>query len=628
MMLYALVLAAIGCADRDGRGPEESNATGDGAMPLGVLGWEAAASAFPDAPAPPLEAFDALAHDADGDGDMDLLLHAHHVGEMELWRNDGVGNFAFLGQAASGQWDNPGVPDLFGDLEAVEASIDAGGLPGLYIWHDVDRNGSWRARYKPAPDAAEPFELTLRVNASLQSVSGFESDGGALEAQDFTVSTTRATQTFSFSWFSPSVAVQSRVEASAGGVPVALFAGPSFAAAGTGSTDLWKNDPHGLAWADVTDGPLPDLFATRGALTGNLAPPEPPKVDGLWVDGAATPWQRAEGVVPGDYARGRQVAWVDVDGDAVPEMHIGCEDTPNVLLQWQDGVLVDIAGAAGLASVQGDSSTWLDVDGDGDDDLVWLRGNEIRVSTNEAGVFEEAAGADIGLVFPAGSADFDPAGIFDDYALVPVDADSDGDLDLWFSGHGGDGAVALYRFHDGAWTDVTEAVGLADFDGGRRLLPADLDVDGRVDLLAVGSTLQWLRLTAEGTYQTLPIDAREDAAGEAVVLDANGDGWPDIVRWGGAVGRSLLRSSAPSPATPVVVSPVAPDAAVGAMVSVLHASGTTTAFRYGSHANTWISQALPPLSLASPVEDPVIRVTWSLNGAVQTWDAPTGTLLP
>jgi hypothetical protein len=621
-----LLTALLACG-RDPAGAAQDPSDALVGSESGLPTWVEDPAAFVAAPAPPVETFDALAHDADGDGDLDLLLHGHHVGEVELWLNDGTARFGLVPQASSGLWDNPGLPDLFGDATEVEAAIDDAGVPGLTVWHDLDRHGSWRARYLPDPAASEPFALDLQINAALDTVVGFT--GGTQAAQRFAAEAPVATTAFSFSWTSPSVAIEVQIEVTAGGVPVPIAAGPTRTPVGVGTARLWMNDPHGIAWGDVTRGPLPDVFATRGALSGTLVPPDPPKTDGFWADGDALLWARADGVVPPDYGRGRQVAWLDVDGDGVPELHIGCEETPNVLLRWVGDALVDVAPELGLDAFTGDSGTWFDVDGDGDEDLVWLDGNALVLARNDGGVFTDEPGDALGLVFPEGSSDFDPTSTFDDYALVPADADADGDLDVWFAGHGGDGAVALYRNDGGVFTDVTADVGLADFFGGCRLLPADLDLDGRIDVLAIAATVQWLQQQPDGSYVVHRLDEREDGSGEAVVADVDGDGWPDVVRWGGTLGRSLLRATPPEPAVDSWLAPIQPDAAVGGIVRAERASGTITVWRYGSHANTWISQVLRSVPLAARASDPVARVTWTgPDGAERTWENPAGLLGP
>src|SRR5688572_21268068 len=101
-------------------------------------GWVIVADAFEDAATTLHEAFDALTHDVDDDGDADLLLHPHHLGPLELWLGDGSGHFTPRLQPEVGWWDNPTIPDLFGEVAAVEADVDAG-EPGLSVWHDHDR---------------------------------------------------------------------------------------------------------------------------------------------------------------------------------------------------------------------------------------------------------------------------------------------------------------------------------------------------------------------------------------------------------------------------------------------------------------------------------------------------------
>ena len=115
-----------------------------------------------------------------------------------------------------------------------------------------------------------------------------------------------------------------------------------------------------------------------------------------------------------------------------------------------------------------------DVDGDGDDDLVLLRGSSAPVvMLNAGGAFSPLQGA---LTVPAGHRLSGP---------VLGDLDGDGDLDLFVGGLEDDGARLFAGDGTGRFADVTAASGLAEM-GARNTISAalgDYDADGDLDLL-------------------------------------------------------------------------------------------------------------------------------------------------
>jgi tetratricopeptide (TPR) repeat protein len=145
-------------------------------------------------------------------------------------------------------------------------------------------------------------------------------------------------------------------------------------------------------------------------------------------------------------------------------------------------------------------------------------------------------------------------------AVVPWDLDHDGDLDVLVPKPGG---PALARDVGGAVPAYGEAAlgaGLASAAARADYLPADLDADGRTDLLAYGGgSLLLLRATRPGGF--LPVPAAVPAADgdtlaslgsptDALVEDLDNDGLadlvtagPDGVHW--ARNRGAMRFGAP-----------------------------------------------------------------------------------
>lgn len=277
-------------------------------------------------------------------------------------------------------------------------------------------------------------------------------------------------------------------------------------------------------------------------------------------------------------------AFADVDGDRDPDLFVGFDGQPNRLYRNDAGVFTDVAAASGLAVARPTrAAAFGDLDADGDPDLVLgftpgPAGSVLRLYRNDRGVFSDHT-ATAGLAVPTGAvrqlawvdADGDGdldlfvgfrdranafyrnvGGRFTDVAgalgiadprrtvgAVWFDYDEDGDLDLAVANMDGD-ANALYRNDGVRFTDVAEAAGVAW--GGRtprnpahgtvRVCAADLDGDGRFDLLAANyGPLGFLRNRGAGRFEDaaapwgLAIDSRYDACAPA---DVDHDGHLDL----------------------------------------------------------------------------------------------------
>jgi tetratricopeptide (TPR) repeat protein len=116
-------------------------------------------------------------------------------------------------------------------------------------------------------------------------------------------------------------------------------------------------------------------------------------------------------------------------------------------------------------------------------------------------------------------------------SVVLVDIDNDGDLDILESGQGG---LRLYRNAAGTFTDATEGAGLAGFGAGAvsLALAGDYDNDGRADLFvaaAPGSRL--LHQQENGTFENAPgppLPAFPYAPRSAAFVDIDHDGDLDL----------------------------------------------------------------------------------------------------
>jgi Tfp pilus assembly protein PilF len=156
-----------------------------------------------------------------------------------------------------------------------------------------------------------------------------------------------------------------------------------------------------------------------------------------------------------------------------------------------------------------------DVDGDGTDDL-FASSRLYRVQTGFVRDVTERSGISV------------PQGAI--YATF-ADYDNDGWLDLFAIG--GDGRGYLFRNRgNGTFVEGAAKAGVSNLKGARKAIFADLDHDGDLDLLLVGSAQPAVyRNNLDGTFTEATIAfglARESDARDAVFGDFDNDGRTDV----------------------------------------------------------------------------------------------------
>jgi hypothetical protein len=302
---------------------------------------------------------------------------------------------------------------------------------------------------------------------------------------------------------------------------------------------------------------------------------------------------------------------VDIDGDGLNELYIGNTDTPNELLALDgaggapQGPYRDVAPELGLDVQYGDTFAWIDVAGDGRDDLVFVGAAGFEVAYNRGGRrFEVRPGAAAGLVFPMGSQPLEiDEELFVPLSLNVIDFDGDGRLDLWLSGHGEGRRHALYRGAGAGFADVTAEVGLDAAPGANAIAFLDIDNDGYPDAVIMGASPALLR--NEGGRRFVPEALNPawelQAYTRSIAVDVDGDGRLDVVLMGHR--RMILRNTTTGGGGTLRVLPRGDGDGgdpVGTVVSAVYDNGMVQAQRYGSALNTRYSQGSAPLHFGIP----------------------------
>lgn len=190
---------------------------------------------------------------------------------------------------------------------------------------------------------------------------------------------------------------------------------------------IWR-DRHSFAWADFDHDQQMDVFIARGGVKGRLNEvPEPIADEAMVMDNNLFDNRIEQLGFEKSACPGRQAAWVDFNQDNRLDLYIGCgRDSqpthPNQLYQQQpDGQFVDVAAQFGLDFPEDGVFQWLDVDADGDMDLLSIRDHTLWLYS------QTMTGETRGFLPYLIKDNLDSKIL----GLLPSDMDGDGDTDIY-----------------------------------------------------------------------------------------------------------------------------------------------------------------------------------------------------
>ena len=194
-------------------------------------------------------------------------------------------------------------------------------------------------------------------------------------------------------------------------------------------TLMWR-DRHNMAWADLNADGQQDIFVGRGGIRGQLDQLNAEIEDELFVSQGDFYQDRYSQLgLSKNICPGRQSAWVDYDRDGRLDLYQACgrsaEDAtpyPNQLFQQQaNGQFVNVATKLGLDLPQAGYFYWLDIDEDGDLDLLATQEAQLQLYRNQDGKFQLEESQTLifdSTITQLAIADFDLDGDFDLYLVT------------------------------------------------------------------------------------------------------------------------------------------------------------------------------------------------------------------
>lgn len=431
--------------------------------------------------------FDLGVADIDGDGQLDVYT-SNHSNEQFLLMNEGDGNFS-ENQVKQRHLNQD---QEFPGLEYSLKSPPRPSKPGLYIYwqerslivetHQLDNPNLFSGNIS----VSAPLDIKVQRGLDTElTLSPFAEDEVA-SSLNF-----KATKSNGKLLFLPGNVALPFVFQLDDGVPLEqVFVGHDYVSPEKSRFDLFMRDRHGMAWRDINNDGKLDVFIVRGALKGRID-----QLPGTFADELLV--QKGDGQQPNEEYRfvdiidpdelqksncpALQTAWVDANRDQKLDIFTLCYKPttpietfpPQLYLQSSNGGYQEQSSSLKLDTQEDGSFLWLDVEGDGDQDVFRSTSASFLLFRNDKGTFSQETVA------------ANPGGVATTFNgsnnLTAADYDHDGDLDVFAASEQGN---ALLQNDKGNFTLVSaESVGLP-----LKSLTAqwvDYDNDGLIDLFTL-----------------------------------------------------------------------------------------------------------------------------------------------
>jgi hypothetical protein len=455
--------------------------------------------------------FDLGVADFDGDSDLDVFTTNHNDREV-LLSNEGGG--AFRDRLSEVDLDQQPQFPGFEVPQAPAMSED-----GIYLFRTPGADEAEGA-LKVAVNAEAGHEVTGRIEFLFPVT--VNQDDGAEVSQELDTSQVPARHAVEFTTRGDAL-IELEPEQMATPIEVAIGPGPPVpqifvGALGVRPPDrrftLQLRDRHGMAWADYNRDGAMDVFIARGGLKGRVG-----EFPGLISDelmlGDGSTFRDAiatSGVVKGA-CRGREASPVDFNRDGRLDIFYGCQASSPVLYrQNPDGSFADRSSGLRRARVAGTHFRWLDVNGNGRDELLVSRSGRLLVYGRSSG--GRWSKRELVRIFGTSPS-----------RLAVADYDRDGDPDLFSAAPDGN---TLLENRSGQF--VARGPGRLGLPKGGSFMASwvDYDNDGRADLYAAPQGL--FRQTGNRFRRTGLARSRPSMNdGIGTWFDFNTDGARDLV---------------------------------------------------------------------------------------------------
>lgn len=462
--------------------------------------------------------------DVNNDGNLDIYS-SNHSNSGALWLNDGEGGFTRLSQESFSLQQDRQFPGLAPDGRTPETP-----QTGLYIYFlngglvfrnhghsEQDYRGAVEVPWDQGQvDVEKSGAASVEVGYHPGDTAGFYRVIFSIPKEGQITVTPQPT---------PTLALPIAIELQSGTPLRSVFIGYDRVSPLEKIFSLKLRDRHGMAWMDIDNNGLVDVYIGRGGIRGRMSDVWPDANDELLLAGIDSFVDRATQLgIDKAGCPARQVAWVSADPDGQLGLYVVCgrgrgvtTHFPNQFYhQVADGSFQKDTGENGLAIPSIGSFVWLDVDRDGDQDMVWSEPGSYRLYRNQGGIFTPEI-----IDTPTGSADMAEK-------LTVADYDGDGDLDIFAASK----TQSLLLVNTGASFEsrTSQSMGLP-----AQALSAswvDYDNDGVVELYAIPDGL-FLREREGRRFEKSGFLSLEngDLLSDARVgwFDADNDGDMDMV---------------------------------------------------------------------------------------------------